>query len=140
MRALVFAAAAVTVTFANQIEVAPEDVTCQVWHSEGCCKSCEQDCCGEGEPERQCSGCGPEMKCHPQALCYNRSDPARKYAKFKDVTGTDESEKPPGEACQAFCKDTAGIGCCNFSTPCAATDTNPQPMRCHSLLLERGGH
>ena len=62
------------------------------------------------------------MNCNPNAMCYSKTDPRRKYAHFKDVTGTDESEKPPGEACQPFCKDTMKIGCCNFSTPCAATD------------------
>ena len=119
MRRFVLIAAAATVALAavTEVEVKPEDVTCEEWHSKDCCKTCENSCCGEGEPERQCKGCGPELECNPQALCYNLSDPARKYSKFKDVTGSDESEKPPGEACQGFCKDTAGIGCCNFSTP-----------------------
>ena len=98
-------------------EVEKDAVTCKEWRSEGCCATCKNDCCGEGDPERQCSGCGEEMPCHPGAQCYNVTDPARKYAAYKDVVATDTSASAPGSACQPFCKDTAGIGCCNFSTP-----------------------
>ena len=101
----------------KKVEVAKDEVTCSEWLSEGCCKTCESSCCNEGDPERQCKGCPTSMACNPDALCYNLTDPARKYAAFKDVTGTDTSEAAPGEACQPFCRDTAGIGCCNFSTP-----------------------
>ena len=81
-----------------------------------------------------------QLMCHPGAQCYKLDDPARKYAHFKDVTGSDESDKAPGEACQTFCKDTSGIGCCNFSTPylecggCDETnDCNPG-AKCYKTL------
>ena len=122
------------------IEAAKDEMTCKEWRSTNCCRTCESSCCNEGDPQRQCSGCGPELKCHPGAECYELSDPVRKYAAFKDVTGTDESDKPPGSACQHFCKDTGGIGCCNFSTPflecggCDETNECSPAAKCYSEL------
>jgi len=101
-----------------KLEVEKDQVTCTTWLSEGCCSTCKSTCCSEGDPERQCKGCDESVQCHPGAQCYNLTDPARKFAAFKDVVPTDKSvDVPPGSACQPFCRDTAGIGCCNFSTP-----------------------
>ena len=113
-------------------EVAPDDTTCDEFVSEKCCVTCKSSCCNEGDPARMCSGCGPELTCNPAAVCYNLSDPARKYAAYKDVIGTDTSDTPPGKACQeTMCKVTGGIGCKNFSTPWLECGGCDHTYECH---------